>query len=84
NLRINYYHRPDTEDYLADCVDDFEARRRNYGRLSIQLIKELNLYQIPEGFKDYDEELQSFEYETSIIHTPLEYLDWYKKEKDDL
>lgn len=50
NLRINYHHMLDTEDYLADCVDDFEARWRHYGRLSLQLIEELNLYQNPEGF----------------------------------
>ncbi|KAH9319266.1 hypothetical protein KI387_021035, partial [Taxus chinensis] len=47
-------------------------------------IKDFNLYQVLEGLKDDDEDLQSFEYETSIKHTPLEDLDWYKKERDDL
>ncbi|KAH9304586.1 hypothetical protein KI387_008990, partial [Taxus chinensis] len=84
NLRINYHHKPDTEDYWADCADDFEARRRHYGKLSLQKIRDLNLYQVLEGFKDDDEDLQSFEYETTIKHTPLEDLDWYKKERDDL
>ncbi|KAH9304339.1 hypothetical protein KI387_008743, partial [Taxus chinensis] len=84
NLRITYYHRPDIEDYWADCVDDFEARRRHFGRLSLQQILDLNLYQVPEGLVDDDEGLQSFEYEISIKHTPLETLDWYVKEKDDL
>ncbi|KAH9326879.1 hypothetical protein KI387_007057, partial [Taxus chinensis] len=87
NLRINNHHRPNTEDYWANCADDFEARRRHYehyGRLSLQLIKELNLYQIPKGFQDDDIDLLSFEYETLIKHTPLEDMDWYKKEKGNL
>ncbi|KAH9297768.1 hypothetical protein KI387_029450, partial [Taxus chinensis] len=81
---ITYHHKPDTEDYWADCANDFEARRRHYGRLSLQKIIDLNLYQVPEGLKDDDEGLQSFEYERYIKHTPLETLDWYVKEKDDL
>ncbi|KAH9321264.1 hypothetical protein KI387_015903, partial [Taxus chinensis] len=84
NLRINYHHKANTEDYWADCADDFEARRRHYGRFPLQLIQELNLYQIPEGLQDDNIDLLSYEYETIIKHTPIEDMDWFKKEKDDL
>ncbi|KAH9317014.1 hypothetical protein KI387_018783, partial [Taxus chinensis] len=84
NLRINYHHRADTEDYWADYTDDFEARRRHYGRFSLQLIQELNLYHIPKGLQDDNIYLLSYEYDTMIKHTPLEDLDWFKREKDDL
>ncbi|KAH9290665.1 hypothetical protein KI387_034782, partial [Taxus chinensis] len=73
-----------TEDYWADCVDDFEARRRHCGRFSLQLIQELGLYQVPEGLQDDNSDLYSYEYDSVIKHTPLEDLDWNRKEKDDL
>ncbi|KAH9288596.1 hypothetical protein KI387_032713, partial [Taxus chinensis] len=73
-----------TKDYWADCVDEFEPRRRHYGRFSLQLIKELNLYQVPKGLQDDNDNLLSYEYDTLIKHTPLEDLDWSKREKDDL
>ncbi|KAH9315802.1 hypothetical protein KI387_024429, partial [Taxus chinensis] len=50
----------ETEDYWADCTDDFEARRRHYGRFSLQLIQELGLYQVPEGLEDDNSELHSY------------------------
>ncbi|KAH9289433.1 hypothetical protein KI387_033550, partial [Taxus chinensis] len=56
----------------------------HYVKLSLQKIIDLNLYQVLEGHKHDDECLQSSEYEISIKHTPLETLDWYVKEKDDL
>ncbi|KAH9296722.1 hypothetical protein KI387_044750, partial [Taxus chinensis] len=74
----------DTEDYWADCADDFEARRRHYGRFSLQLIQELGLYQVPEGLQDDNSDLYSYEYDNVVKDTPLEDLDWFKKEKDDL
>ncbi|KAH9317663.1 hypothetical protein KI387_019432, partial [Taxus chinensis] len=58
--------------------------RRHYGRLSLQLIKELNLYKIPKGLQDDNVDFLSFEYETLIKHTPVEDLDWYTKVEDDL
>ncbi|KAH9306778.1 hypothetical protein KI387_011182, partial [Taxus chinensis] len=84
NIKIIYHHRVDTEDYWANCVDDFEARRRHYGRFSLQLIQELNLYQVLEGLQDDNSDLYSYEYDNVVKHTPLEDLDWFKKEKDDL
>ncbi|KAH9299425.1 hypothetical protein KI387_031107, partial [Taxus chinensis] len=83
NIKITYHHRADTEDYWADCVDDFEARRRHSNRFSLQLIQELCLYQVPEGLQDDNSNLYSYEYENVFKHTPLEDLDWFKKEKDD-
>ncbi|KAH9313146.1 hypothetical protein KI387_028181, partial [Taxus chinensis] len=58
--------------------------RRHCGRFSLQLIQELSLYQVPEGLQDDNSELYSYEYENVIKHTPLEDLDWNKKERDDL
>ncbi|KAH9306929.1 hypothetical protein KI387_011333, partial [Taxus chinensis] len=84
NIKIVYHHRADTEDYWADCADDFEARRRHCGRFSLQLIQELSLYQVPEGLQDDNSDLYSYEYENVIKHTPLEDLDWNRKERDDL
>ncbi|KAH9298148.1 hypothetical protein KI387_029830, partial [Taxus chinensis] len=52
-----------TEDYWADYVDDFEARRRHYGRFSVQLIQELGLYQVSEGLQDDNSDLYSYEYD---------------------
>ncbi|KAH9313328.1 hypothetical protein KI387_028363, partial [Taxus chinensis] len=36
------------------------------------------------GLQDDNSDLFSYEYDTLIKHTPLEDLDWFKKEKDDL
>ncbi|KAH9321390.1 hypothetical protein KI387_016029, partial [Taxus chinensis] len=81
---INYHHIVDTEDYWADCTDNFEVRQSHYGIFSMQLIQELNLYQIPEGLQDDNTDLLLYEYDTVIKYTPLKDLDWFKREKDDL
>ncbi|KAH9303487.1 hypothetical protein KI387_043849, partial [Taxus chinensis] len=39
---------------------------------------------VPDELQDDNEELQSLEFDRTIRHTPLETIDWFEKEKDNL
>ena len=67
------------EDYWANCADDFEVRRRSYGRFSLSQIF-VFLVEDVRGLSDDEGEILPQFFREQVDTQPLPAVDWYAKE----
>ena len=73
------------EYYWADCLDEFEVRKRLWSRLTINQINVFKININANGIKEDEAEdvIDPF-YIEQVEYIPILELDWSKREEDDL
>ena len=82
---VSLIHSPQLEDFWANCLNEFEVRKRLWSRLTIKQITMFNVELDTYGLKDDDSEevLDQF-YMDQIEYMHIPKIDWEKREENDV
>jgi hypothetical protein len=79
-LGLGFYHIPQLEDYLVDCIHEFEVRIRSWMRLSLRKIRIFGLEFDVHGIKYDESNLVDPIFINHIFDQPIPIMDWSFKE----
>ena len=82
---VSLVHSPQLKDFWANCLNEFEVRKRLWSCLTIKKIIVFNVELDTYGLKDddFEEVLDQF-YMDQIEYMPIPEIDWEKREENDV
>lgn len=82
-LGPTYAHKYHVEDFWADCKDDKEVRMRHYMRMTVQFLRRVQLFPVPDQVEEDESTLVHPRY-PAVADLAIPSINWDEQEVKDL